>query len=279
MNNELLTPCGPSAAAPSGPDRPAGVDYTKFLATGFAKRYLATYMGGIDPDERAITEFLVREYRKIEGRPAMLELGCGPGVQHALPAVPYVSQIEMADYLPDNRQEVRRWLGRQAGAHDWNHFTRLILRLEGTPATDAAVAAREEALRDRVTAVSAVDVLRDPPLGRPAAYPVVASFYCAESASDSLPTWERVMARVARLVAPGGWLFLACVCNTDYYALGGEGGVVESIPCARVGPADCHRVLPRVGFDPKETTVLVVPVPEMAGQGIREILLVSARRA
>ena len=254
------------------------VDYTQFVTRGFAKRYLTTYFKGIDADEQAITEFLVREYKKIEGASALLDLGCGPGIQHVLPAVPYVDRIDMADFLPDNLAELRSWLAGSPDSHDWNHFTRLILESEGKLAEPQAIAKRESELRSKLGAIEHVDVLREFPLGEPRRYPAIGFFYCAEAAARTKEQWAQILTGVTPMIERGGFLFMASLRNADYYTVNHPDAAAERIPTASINERDFAELLPSLGFGKEQTLIEVVPVPAMADHGIDEILLVSARK-
>ena len=86
----------------------------------FPRDYLATYY--CQPptaDEQMVLAFLAEHFPKIASQPCAIEIGCGPTVHHVLPLAPYVSAIHMADYLPENLDEVRRWRDREPGAHGW----------------------------------------------------------------------------------------------------------------------------------------------------------------
>jgi hypothetical protein len=76
----------------------------------FPRDYLATYY--CQPptaDEQMVLAFLAQHYPKLESQPCAIEIGCGPTVHHVLPLAPFVSEIHMADYLPGNLRQVRRW--------------------------------------------------------------------------------------------------------------------------------------------------------------------------
>jgi hypothetical protein len=266
-------------SGPDSKDREVHVvDYTRDVSSGFAKRYLATYFQGIDADERAIAEFLVGEYRKIEGASTMLDLGCGPGVQHVLPAVPYVERIDMADFLRDNLEELRQWQQGNGDSHNWNHVTKLILELEGNASDAAAIAERENSLRTKLRSIRTANALQELPLGEPLQYPAVGFFYCAEAAARSKEQWQAIMKNVAGLVERGGYLFMASLRNATYYTVQHADGSDERIPTASVNETDFQALLPLLGFDQKQTLIERAPTPDMAEHGIEDVLLISARK-
>ena len=126
----------------------------------FARTYLRTYYAG-EPtaDERPLSRFLTAEAPRLPpGR--FLELGCGPTVHRLLPLAPHVAELHVRDYLDENLDEVRAWRDAAPEAHDWRRFTRAALRDAGLPADDAAVAARERLVRQRLVGVERCDLLR-----------------------------------------------------------------------------------------------------------------------
>lgn len=254
-----------------------GTDYEKFVESGFADRYLNTFYTEILQDEVQLAEFLAREYRKIDGLPDMLELGCGPCVARALQAVPHVSSIVMSDYLPDNREAVRQWQQRHPEAHDWTDFTRLALEVEGLASTDEAVAAREDALRAKIDSIRHLDLLEAAPPGE-RSYDLVGGFFCLDSASGTMEIWEKVMTRVAGLVAPAGRLFASFLYDTGHYTIDSDAKGGEDLYQVRLTDVDVRRVLELVGFDPADTVVEVASNTDMKEHGYEAIIMVSAAR-
>lgn len=250
----------------------------QYVGKKFAERYLATYLKVIDEDERKIAEFLVCEYSKIAGAESMLDIGCGPGVQHVIPAIPYVRRIDMADFLPDNLAALRKWQARNPQSHNWQHFTKFILELEGHIVTPALIEEREEVLRQNLRFIKWANVLQKHPLGEPMQYPAVGFFYCAEAAARSKEQWITIMTNVTKMIEPGGHLFMASVRNTEYYSVDHSDGSTEQIPCASINEDDFATLLPQLHFDSKQTNIIIVPTSEMVGHGINEILLVSAQK-
>src|SRR5689334_6614439 len=67
---------------------------------------------------------------RSHGRPELLEVGCGSVVHHVLPAVPYVSAIDMCDFRDDNLEEIHKWRDDDEAAHDWRRATKFVLQQE-----------------------------------------------------------------------------------------------------------------------------------------------------
>lgn len=244
----------------------------------FARAYLRTYYAGEPPaDERRLSQFLTAQAPRLP-RGRFLELGCGPTVHHLLPLVPHVAELHVRDYLDDNLREVRAWRAAAPDAHDWRRFTRAALRDAGVPADDAAVAAREALVRQRLVGIAPCDLMQEAPAADRGAFAAVGCFYVAEEVGVTLPAWRLVMRRVADHVAPGGTLLLAALAGMSSYAMAHADGRVEHLPCAAVDVADVRALLPALGFAPSATSIerCAIPVPDV---GVTAILLVAATKA
>jgi hypothetical protein len=135
------------------------------------------------------------------------------------------------------------------------------------------VSALEGAARAKVTRLLPCDLTQQHVLGQDVWYPLVSAFYCTEEVGISLARWEEVMANLARLVAPGGRLFLSCLADTDFYRVGGS-----NYPCARVTANDLERVLPRLGFDMKATVIESSAVEGQCDEGVVGVVLAAATK-
>ena len=244
-------------------------------AASFAPRYLDTFYRNAPAtnDEREVLGFVVQQLRSIQTGGTLLEVGCGPTLHHILPFVPHFSRIHMADYLPDNLEEIERWRTSAPGAMDWSEYSRLVLTLEGSDTGVAAVREREAEARQRLHALMRCDLKEPQILGVDATYPAVGAFYCTEEVGISIPAWERVMANLSRVVARGGRLFLACLADTDGYLVG------DTIyPCARITGEDVRRVLQDLGFDMARSTVRAQAIAGQEREGVVGVILASAEK-
>lgn len=249
-------------------------------AIDFARDYLRTYfMGEVVPDDRVLMRFLVEQYPRIQGQPTLLEVGCGPNINHVLPAVPYVSRIHMCDLREDNLEEIRKWREGAAGAHDWTNFTTFVLRHEGATVAPGAVAARERYLRERIDRVFVWDLRRDPPVLQGETYAAVASFYAMEQASRSMAEWRAMFRRVCQLVAPGGWLFSCAVGESDHYTLYDARGTALRYAILPLKPSDFESALAENDFPVHESVVRLEMLTGEEIGGLNGVILVAARKA
>lgn len=239
-----------------------------------ADRYLAEYYRHVEADEAATLGFITTACARIVAPGRALVFGSGPTVHHLLPLAPHVREIHVADYLESNLDHVRRWLQRDAGAHDWTAFARHVLMREGlrTP-TREQVDERERMVRCRVTRCLRGDAGRAWPLsvqGR-RRYDVVLSCYCAESATGDRSVWRRYMRNILRLLAPGGLFITAGLRRCRSYVVG-----PHRYACADIDENDLAAALVDFGIEPRSTHLEVHRVGLRERLGYDSIVLATA---
>lgn len=192
-----------------------------------------------------------------------LDFGCGPTIHNTFAVAPYAERIDLADYLPANLAEVRKWLDGAADAHDWDALFRGVLACEGTDATQ--LDARKALYRSRVGALRLCDLRRRDPLGEPAQYDLVTSFFCAECVAGTTAEWQTMIARILGLLRGGGAAFFAAMREC---VLG------RWFPATPITERDLADALHRHGATAVEATS--VPAPDWAEDGFERICLVGA---
>jgi hypothetical protein len=204
------------------------------------------------------------------GEPILL-FGVGPTLHHVFLTARHASEIHLADYLPANLDEIRRWIDREPGAHDWRPFVRYTLECEGlADPTEEDVTRREELTRGKITRLLQADARHERPLAE--RYGAVISAYCADSATGDRATWESFMTHIGGLVRPGGTFITAALRRCRSYLVGGK-----PFPGANVDEHDLRATLD-AGFDRDSRSVEVRDVAEHASQGYSGIVLARARR-
>jgi hypothetical protein len=234
--------------------------------------YLNEYYSEVMPDERFAMEFLVESLAKTEPVSVAVEFGCGPTVHHMLPMATKATEIHMAEYLENNRQEVEKWLAKAPNSHNWHDFTLETLRLEGIEnPTPEQIEERETLARQRVKCVLPGDAFDADPLGpeKRGFYPLVASHYCAEGATTNKDEWHGCMRNIASLVAPGGVFILSACGAAAFYCVGGR-----NFPCAGVTAQDVLQSLTDNGFT--NIDIRVRQVPDHSEQGFSSVIFARA---
>ena len=239
-----------------------------------AGHYLAQYYARVEADEAATLDFITRACGRIAAPGRALVFGVGPTVHHLLPLAPHTRELHVADYLESNLDHVRRWLRRDARAHDWRPFGRHVLECEGVRAPSAQqVGRRERLVRARVTQCLRGDAGLASPLSVPGlrTYDVVLSCYCAESATGDRAVWRRYLRNILRLLAPGGLFITAALRRCRAYHVG-----PQRFACANIDEHDLAAALYESGVAPAQLQVEVRPVGLRERLGYDSIILASA---
>lgn len=261
------------------------------------KDYLADfYTGEVAPDEKEALMFYTSVLGKIVERnrrlnpaknpkiPVLLEYGVGPTVHRAIAAEPYVQEIHMADYIGGNVDEIQKWIARRNGEneintdiHDWRNYTEFVINREtGRMVQSDQINARENRTRSKIKLLFKETDARDPnPLGinSRGIYPVVATFFCADSATDSKDEWEQMMRNIGSLVAPGGDFIVGALRGSKRYKAGRK-----YFPSANIYENDLYDVL-RLDFSIQNEHIVVRSLREHRDKGYEGILLAHARKS
>ena len=215
--------------------------YAAFETDWVPGEYLSDYYSVVEPDERRTIAFFVDAMQEVAPDEPVLFFGVGPTLHHVFLAAGKASEIHLGDYLPANLREIKRWIARDAVAHDWRPFVRYTLQCEGIAfPTEEQITEREDITRAKITSLLEVDIRRTDPLGahEMPSYGTVISAFCADSATDDHGTWETYMKRIAGLVRPGGMLVTAALRRSSGYLVGGK-----TFPSADIDENDMRAVL------------------------------------
>lgn len=237
------------------------------------QEYLRQYYSQdfIPDDEEAIQQRLVA-FLKRSGRTfaRAIDVGCGPTVHLHTALAPYVGQLHLADYLPENLRTVEQWLCDEPGAHNWDLNIKYVLELETEkPVSEPDVKARKQLMRQKVTALKHCDVRQTQPLGEDAAYDLVFSAYCVDAATDSKPKWRNYVANLLSLC--GGTVFMVSSRNAEQYQVADK-----SFPEAHVDEADIAQAFIAAGFDSSRTKIETVPIRTWAELAFDSIVIAIA---
>jgi SAM-dependent methyltransferase len=246
-----------------------------FLEDWDVQGYLDEYYGyaEVPPYSRSLLRFLIGNLQRIDRTfPSALDFGCGPALIHAAALAPWVRRLDMADLQPRNLEAIERWLRADPAAFDWSTYIAGaggVLDQEGRSATQAS----REALMRRIIRTRAGDITRELPLGEPASFALVGSFFCLEWVVPTTEAWRVHAARLASMLEPGGWMFMGVLHD-------GEGLMIGARPyrAARVSEATVRDLLLEQGFRP-DTIRLELGAPCLEeGQPPHRDLLVCAQK-
>ena len=240
--------------------------------------YLAQYyqFPKVAQDETAVCKFIRSQLSSFDTLfPTALDIGVGPTLHHEFALVPYVSRLDVADFLPKNLTEIRKYLNGNSDSHDWDTYIKGILTIEGvTYPSTWEIEARKRLLKRRINRVIACNIKNRLPLGTSENYALVTAFYVADSVASSKRDWYAYMSNIANLVAPGGMLLISALRNANYYRVGDV-----LFPSAGIDEDDVENLYRSLGFDPDSLEIATELVSELSDSGFDSIILAAGRKS
>lgn len=240
------------------------------------KAYLKQYYSAkqITEDEIHVLKFIINflksgAYHFTEA----LDLGSGPTIHHIVPLAPHVENIYLADYLDSNLSEIKIWLDRDKKSHNWDYHVKGVLKLEGIKSTVNEVRKRSSLIREKVAGLLPCDIFNDDPLNMGRDFPLVTSFFCADSVTHSKEAWTLAMGNIFNLITPGGWFIMSALKEAMSYKVG-----TLEFPSAHINSRDVTNVLKSLGFKPDSITVEVVPTQVWKQDGFDGIIMAKAQK-
>ncbi|HEY6484054.1 MAG TPA: guanitoxin biosynthesis pre-guanitoxin forming N-methyltransferase GntF [Steroidobacteraceae bacterium] len=252
---------------------PAVADYSQWQARDYFKTY---YSEVVLPDEQVVLKYQIEALRQTEHKFGRgLEYGCGPTLHRAIAAARYAFRLDMADWLPDNLQQVRAWMDASSGNGDWNRFTQYILGCEGDSCEPRRIERREEHTRKVIRNLYVSDARWRHPLGaeRHGFYDLLVSGFCLDAVSSDKRIWQRCMRNVLSTLHEGGLLILHSLYRCKAYKV-----AEQMFPGADVSEDDLVESLLHNGFSRSSIDVHVIACPDNARYGYAGILVASARK-
>jgi hypothetical protein len=237
-----------------------------------AKKYLQQYYSGKKPtsDETISLKYLV-DFLKTSDKifERAIDVGSGPTLHQIIPLIPYVKELHLSDFLPENLKEIRKWLNDENDAHNWDLYIKFVLDLEGSR---ESIQKRKEDMRKRITRLSPVDIYQRYPLGVLKTYSLVTSFFCADSVTKDKEDWRKCMSNIFTLVETGGTVILVALRNAVSYRV-----IDRYFPSPHVNENDFKSILENCGF--VNTDIQVISIPEWAGDGFDSAILAKAEKS
>jgi len=201
--------------------------------------------------------------------PTAIDIGCGPTIHNTFAIAPYVETIDLADYLPSNLAEARKWLDNDPAAHHWDALFQGVLNCGG----GGDLEMMKNLYRARLRQLLHCDLKRSQPLDTPTQYDLVTSFFCVECITPDKEEWKQMMSRLFSLVKPGGSVFLAVVRNASQYAVLGQW-----IPAVPIIESDLESVLQENGFVQESIQIDTFWAPDWEEDGFDRICVARAHR-
>ena len=244
--------------------------------------YNATYYGEVMEDEARLIEWQAGELhdtvvehlqsRGLDKFSHQWEAGSGPSVHHLFALEKYSDRIDLSDFLPENLEEIRKWVRGEASAHDWQPFVEQILAAEGQDPTPAAVAEREALVRSKIASYQLLDLKN--PTAEMLAYkaPFVTSYFVADSATGDTDTFIEMTKNAFNIVESGGLFAGTYLGGCTHYKVGDQWVV-----SADVQQSDIEKAFELCGA--KDVVIRRIETPSLAEEGFDHIFTVTAKAA
>uniref|UniRef100_UPI00398E8CA4 phenylethanolamine N-methyltransferase n=1 Tax=Pristiophorus japonicus TaxID=55135 RepID=UPI00398E8CA4 len=155
---------------------------------------------------------------EIHGQ-TLLDIGSGPTLYQVISACDFFKKIVMSDYLEVNREQLRKWLQREAGAFNWSPYVKYVCGLEGK---SDCWEEKEQRLRETIKEVWHCDIMQPNPLHPRVLDPVdaISTTFCLESVCPDKESLERALGNITSLLKAGGFLLMIGALDQSYYLAG-----------------------------------------------------------
>jgi len=202
------------------------VIYTRdHFATEFdTNAYLTDFYTKIDdPAMQLVLTFLPSIVARLPHRKRLLDFGAGPTVHVAACFRNNVDEVYLADFLPQNREELKKWKNKESN-FDWTAALRLLLSREGKDWSLAK--STEEDARNKVKDIFYCNCFENPSVKCPSElrgkFDVVTSFFTLEYCSNTLDEYRTAVKNVVDQVIPGGYYIMGGILEETWCSFGGR---------------------------------------------------------
>ena len=238
--------------------------------------YLREYYSHLGEENRALLHFLHEAYADIfteTDSACILEFGGGPTLYQLISAAKYPVAIDFSDYLDENLREIQKWLQNQSGMFSWDNYLRYVLDLEKAPSDVQSSHQRAHLIRTKVRRLLGCNAKQADPLGTAyrAHYDIVSVNFVLESITTEMAEWNRLIAHVASLVRPGGYLLMCAITGATSYRVGDR-----FFPAVPITLDLLERKLEQQQFSIARSHVIAAEQQEL--QGYDGICMVLARK-
>ena len=237
-----------------------------------SRSYLKTYYSKPMQDTFAVIDFLDDSLKEAPQKKFdnAIDFGAGPTLFSALTLEPYIKNLDIAEYLPQNIKEIRHWIDKNPEAFDWTYWARYILRKQKKLSGESNIEKRFENLRSKMRNILVGDATTNWPTNGDESkrYDLVVSLFCAESITDSREEWKRNLHNILKLSAPHGMVLISALRNCSAYKVG-----KSDFPATPINEFDLEVAIRESSLRIKKLDIEVRDVPECKPEGFSSILL------
>ncbi|KAI1717590.1 NNMT/PNMT/TEMT family domain-containing protein [Ditylenchus destructor] len=199
------------------------LDRTHFLEKFDAKEYLKDFYTKVDDAAmQMVLIFLPNVVARFDHAESLLDFGAGPTIHVAVCFRHKVDEIYLADYLPQNRNELTKWVEGRCD-FDWTATLKIIDCREGG---ECNITTMEQDTREKIRGVLHCDchtypAIESAPNGR-GKFDIITTFFTLEYCCNTQQEYSAAIRRVTHHLKPGGWLIMGGILEETWCSFGGR---------------------------------------------------------
>uniref|UniRef100_A0A8R1TV52 NNMT/PNMT/TEMT family protein n=1 Tax=Onchocerca volvulus TaxID=6282 RepID=A0A8R1TV52_ONCVO len=175
-----------------------------------------------DPAMQMMIMLLPIIAERIDCYDSLLDFGAGPTIHVSVVFRNKVNNIYLADYLPQNRNELLRWTTGQS-LFDWTPVLKMIASVEGSGWLH--LKEMEQYTKSKIRSIFHCNCHTKPSISAPEIlqnnFDIVVSIFCLEYCSNSEMEYKEAVRNVADQVKPGGLFIMGGVLEETWCSFGG----------------------------------------------------------
>ncbi|PAV79200.1 hypothetical protein WR25_18159 isoform B [Diploscapter pachys] len=199
-------------------------DRTSFMTTFSTDAYLEDFYTKVeDPAMQMVLKFLPLIACRIGSIDRLLDFGAGPTIHVAATFRDYAKELHLADYLPQNREELIAWKENRS-RFDWSTPLKMILTQEGS-----AWEQLQEMItrtRNKVHGIYHCDCFQNPSVDCPShlhgTFDVIVTIFCVEYCCNSYEEYKNAIKNIAGQIKSGGHFIMGGILEETWCSFGGR---------------------------------------------------------
>jgi len=201
------------------------LDRRHFLQYFDTDAYLKDFYENVEyPAMQMVLFYLPNVAARLNSVETLLDFGAGPTIHVALCFRNTAEKIYLADYLPQNREELNRWLKHES-SFSWDRVLKIIATREGIELSK--IATMENQSREKVKAICYCNCLQDPCIVLPENFPdksfdIITSFFTLEYCCLSLAEYREAVIRLCSNLSKKGSLIVGGILEENWCSFGGR---------------------------------------------------------
>uniref|UniRef100_A0AAF5PVP9 NNMT/PNMT/TEMT family protein n=2 Tax=Wuchereria bancrofti TaxID=6293 RepID=A0AAF5PVP9_WUCBA len=189
-----------------------------------SQAYLSDFYQRVDdPAMQMMIMLLPSIAERIDSYDNLLDFGAGPTIHVSVVFRNKVNNIYLADYLPQNRNELSRWADGKS-TFNWTPALKMIASVEGSGWLQ--LEEMEQYTKSKIRSIFHCNCHNKPSINAPKIlqnnFDIVATILCLEYCCSSEIEYKEAVQNVVDQVKPGGWFLMGGVLEETWCSFGGR---------------------------------------------------------